>query len=200
MNAGIDQWGSADQEDEEQSEDSEFDEAVVEFLGSSASFEKNADAIQFEMLLEQFAEENNNRRGVSAAANWCDLSILQRSHAYQKYSTTATMHASVINHESFHVLDYMRSKQATTNECGIHGVEYGHQQETVEISVEAEVEGIFNALGDTMESNVTEHVLFMQHQPNYARGRYRWLFAAAASVVSLVSLALVLCFTNLASS
>uniref|UniRef100_A0A0A9EC38 Uncharacterized protein n=1 Tax=Arundo donax TaxID=35708 RepID=A0A0A9EC38_ARUDO len=49
-------------------------------------------------------------------------------------------------------------------------------------------------------NNTSDHAVHAAQQPNGARGRHRWLFVAAAPVLSLVSLALVLCFTNPASN
>ncbi|TVU50627.1 hypothetical protein EJB05_02005, partial [Eragrostis curvula] len=98
--------------------------------------------------------------------------------------------------------EYERLKQDRTNERDIHGVEYTHPQETFEeVSDEPEVEGTFDTrAGTTKEANTNGHVVPDRQQPNGARGRHRWLFIAAAPVVSLVSLALVLCFTNPSSS
>jgi hypothetical protein len=48
--------------------------------------------------------------------------------------------------------EYERSKRATANEGGIHGVERNHPQETAEeTSYEPEVEGSSNTVGGTME-------------------------------------------------
>jgi hypothetical protein len=95
-------------------------------------------------------------------------------------------------------MEYERSKLATANEGGIHGVDRTHLQEAVEeTSYEPEVERSSNTAGGTMEEiDAHEDAAYSAQEPNGARGRHRWLFIAAAPVVSLVSLALVLCFTN----
>jgi len=81
-------------------------------------------------------------------------------------------------------------------------VEHTHPQETIEeTSYEPEVEGSSNTVGGTMEeTNTHEHAAYSAQQPNRARGRHRWLYIAAAPVVSLASLAILLCFTNSAGN
>ncbi|XP_062203342.1 uncharacterized protein LOC133905541 [Phragmites australis] len=211
-------------------EDTEGPEIRRLFIGNPGDY--------VEMLLEQFAEDNNTRRGVPPAATSfvenLPSVVISTSHEtnggvscpvckdHMPIRTIAKQlpcmhlyHPSCIlpwlsSRNTCPVCryelptddpEYERSKQATTNERGIHGVDHAHPQETVEeISDEPEVEGTFNTHSGTMEeTNTSEHAVHASQQPNGARRRHRWLFIAAAPVVSLVSLALVLCFTNPAS-
>ncbi|KAJ1273861.1 hypothetical protein BS78_05G017200 [Paspalum vaginatum] len=193
------------------------------------------DARQFEMLLEQFAEDNNSRRGappaaVSSVENLPSV-IISRSNEINgvvtcpvckdamPIKTVAKQLPCMHLYHSSCILpwltsrntcpvcryelptddqEYERSKHATATEGGINVVEHTHPQETIEgTHNEPEVEGSSNTRGGTMEETDTrEHAAHAARQPNEARGRHRWLFIAAAPVVSLVSLALVLCFTN----
>ncbi|XP_066336635.1 uncharacterized protein [Miscanthus floridulus] len=201
------------------------------FIGNPGDY---VDARQFEMLLEQFAEDNNSRRGAPpAAASFIEnLSPVVISKSYEinggvtcpvckddmPVTTVAKQLPCMHLYHSSCILpwlssrntcpvcryelptddpEYERSKHATVNEGGIHGVERTHLQEVVEETYEPEVDGGSNTGGDTMEeTNTREHAVPTAWQPNGAHGRHRWLFIAAAPVVSLVSLALVLCFTN----
>uniref|UniRef100_A0A0A9DJU3 RING-type E3 ubiquitin transferase n=1 Tax=Arundo donax TaxID=35708 RepID=A0A0A9DJU3_ARUDO len=208
------------------------------FIGNPGDY---VDSRQFEMLLEQFAEDNNIGRGAPPAATSFIESlpsvVISTSHEtnggvmcpvckdHMPIRTIAKQLPCMHLYHSSCILpwlssrntcpicryelptddpEYERSKQATTNERGIHGVEHIHPLETVEeISDEPEVEGTFNTHGgiSTMEeTNTSEHAVHAAQQPNGARGHRRWLFLAAAPVVSLVSLALVLCFTNPSSN
>ena len=54
--------------------------------------------------------------------------------------------------------------------------------------------------GAEVEDSTDELAVHAAQQPDRGRGRTRWLFIAAAPVVSFVSLALVLCFANPATS
>lgn len=201
------------------------------FIGNPGDY---VDARQFEMLLEQFAEDNNSRRGAPpAAASFIEnLSSVVISKSYERnggvtcpvckddmpITTVAKQLPCMHLYHSSCILpwlssrntcpvcryelptddpEYERSKHATVNEGGIHGVERTHPQEVVEETYEPEVDGSSNTGGDTMEeTNTREHDVPTAQQPNGAHGRHRWLFIAAVPVVSLVSLALVLCFTN----
>ncbi|KAK8447157.1 hypothetical protein SEVIR_8G010400v4 [Setaria viridis] len=212
--------------------DTEGREIRRHFTGNPGDY---VDARQFEMLLEQFAEDNNTTRGPPPAAtssveNLASVVIstsneingdlmcpvckdempiktvakqLPCMHLYHSSCILPWLSSRntcpVCRYElPTDDMEYERSKRATANEGGIHGVERNHLQETVEeTSYEPEVEGISNTAGGTMEeTNAHEHAVYSAQEPNGAHGRHRWLFIAAAPVVSLVSLALVLCFTN----
>ncbi|KAL6642167.1 hypothetical protein ACP70R_020348 [Stipagrostis hirtigluma subsp. patula] len=290
MNAGMDQWDSDDQVDDEdeQSEESGFGETVgtmqqrqqqwhdialsglnrqesedvvwtwrttggqgVNITNSMADTEgpeiirpfiqnpgDYVDARQFEMLLEQFAEDNTTRRGTPPAATSfvenLPSVVLCTSHEtngvvicpvckdHMPITTVAKQLPCMHLYHSSCILpwlssrntcpvcryelptddpEYEMSKQATTNERGIHGFEHSHLQETFEeIPDDSEVEGTTTSGGMMEETNTSDHDLHTAQQPNGERRRHRWLFTAAAPVVSLVSLALVLCFTNPASN
>ncbi|RLM69623.1 uncharacterized protein C2845_PM17G00180 [Panicum miliaceum] len=225
MNAGLDQWDSDDPEDDEgeQSEESDLGEAGdtmqerwqrwhdidVDLIGlneqepedtvwtwrtagsqgvNMTNFRADTEG-QFGMLLEQFAEDNNTTRGAPPAA----------TSSVQNLPSVVISTSNEINGDD---TEYERSKRVATTEGSIHGVERTHSQETIEeTSYEPEVEGSSNTVGGTMEqTNTHEHAVYSAQQPNRARGRHRWLYIAAAPVVSLVSLALVLCFTNSAGN
>jgi hypothetical protein len=200
------------------------------FIGNPGDY---VDARQFEMLLEQFADEDNSsRRGAppAAASSIENLSSVVISKGYEinggvtcpvckddmPITTVAKQLPCMHLYHSSCILpwlnsrntcpvcryelptddsEYERSKHAAVNEGGIHGVERTHPQEVVEETYEPEVDGGSNTGGDTMNETNT-HEQHTAQQPNGAHGRHRWLFIAAAPVVSLVSLALVLCFTN----
>lgn len=216
--------------------DVEGPEIRTPFVGNPGDY---VDARQFEMLLEQFAEDNNSRRGAPPAATSfvenLPSVVISTSHETNgsvicpvckdpmpiraKAKQLPCMH---LYHSSCILPwlsstntcpvcryelptddpEYERSKQATTNERDVHGAEHTHLLEIVEeISDEPEVEGThYTVSGTVEEDNTSEHAVHVAEQPNRAWGRSRWLFVAAAPVVSLVSLALVLCFTNPASS
>ncbi|CAN6339402.1 unnamed protein product [Urochloa humidicola] len=193
------------------------------------------DARQFEILLEQFAEDTNTKRGAPPAATssvknlpsvvistsneisggvTCpvckdDMPIktvakqLPCMHIYHSSCILPWLSSRntcpVCRYElPTDDMEYERAKRATANEGGIHGVERTHLQATVEeTSYDLEVDRSSNTAGDlTEETNTREDSVYSAQQSNGARGHHRWLFIAAAPVVSLVSLALVLCFTN----
>jgi hypothetical protein len=202
------------------------------FTGNPGDY---VDARQFEMLLEQFAEDNNTTRGpppaatssvenlpsvVISASNEINGGIacpickdempiktvakqLPCMHLYHSSCILPWLGSRntcpVCRYElPTDDMEYERSKLATANEGGIHGVDRTHLQEAVEeTSYEPEVERSSNTAGGTMEEiDAHEDAAYSAQEPNGARGRHRWLFIAATPVVSLVSLALVLCFTN----
>jgi hypothetical protein len=80
--------------------------------------------------------------------------------------------------------------------------EHTHVQEIAEeIFDEPEAEETHDTSGGAVEvTNTSEHGVHVAEQSNRAPDRSRWLFMAAAPVVSFVGLALVLCFANPASS
>ncbi|KAM0897987.1 hypothetical protein ACQ4PT_022215 [Festuca glaucescens] len=291
MNAGMDQWDSDDQEDEDvQLEESDFDEAVnttqqrqqqsrgigpneltgwesedgawtwrmnvtrranminlmaemegtdiaTPFVGNPGDY---ADATQFEMILQQFAEDNNSRRGAPPAAtsfvgNLPSLVISARHTAdggvicpvckdLMPIETRAKQLPCMHLYHSSCILPWLssrntcpvcryelptddpefeRSKRAMINERDVHGVEeHTHVQEIVEeFFDEPEAEDTHYTAGDAVEvTNTSEHGIHVAEQSNRARNRSRWLFMAAAPVVSFVGLALVLCFANPTSS
>ncbi|CAN6362089.1 unnamed protein product [Urochloa humidicola] len=202
------------------------------FIGNPGDY---VDARQFEMLLQQFAEDTNTSRGAPPASTssienlpsvvistsneisggvTCpvckdDMSIktvakqLPCMHLYHSSCILPWLSSRntcpVCRYElPTDDMEYERSKHATANDGGIHRVERTHLQATVEeTSYELEIEGSSNTAGGTSEETTRrEQAVYSARQPNGAHGRHRWLFIAAAPVVSLVSLALVLCFTN----
>jgi len=206
------------------------------FIGNPGDY---VDARQFEMLLEQFAEDSYTTRGAPPAATSSvenlpsvvistsneinggvicpvckdDMPIqtiakqLPCMHLYHSSCILPWLSSRntcpVCRYElPTDDTEYERSKHATANEGSIHGVEHTHPQETIEeTSYEPEVEGSSNTVGGTMEeTNTHEHAAYSAQQPNRARGRHRWLYIAAAPVVSLASLAILLCFTNSAGN
>jgi len=216
--------------------DTEGREISRVFIGNPGDY---VDARQFEMLLEQFAEDSNTTRGAPPAATssvenlpsvvistsneinggvTCpvckdDMPIqtiakqLPCMHLYHSSCILPWLSSRntcpVCRYElPTDDTEYERSKHATANEGSIHGVEHTHPQETIEeTSYEPEVEGSSNTVGGTMEeTNTHEHAAYSAQQPNRARGRHRWLYIAAAPVVSLASLAILLCFTNSAGN
>ncbi|KAF0918586.1 hypothetical protein E2562_025178 [Oryza meyeriana var. granulata] len=217
-------------------DDMEGPEMRTTFVGNPDDY---VDARQFEMLLEQFAEDSNSRRGAPPAATSfiesltsviisashqtngdvicpvCKDPIPTRARAKQ-LPCMHLYHSSCIlpwlsSRNTCPVCryelpkddaEYERSKQATSNERDIQVVEHTHLQESVEeISDEPEIEVTRHmASGAMAETNTSEHDVHVAEQPNRARRRSGWLFIAAAPVVSLVGLALVLCFTNPARS
>lgn len=288
MNAGIDQWDSDDQEDEDvQLEESDFDEAVdtmrqyqhqsrgigpselagweseegvwawrmtasqranmtnlmadmegpeirTPFVGNPGDY---ADARQFEMILEQFAEDNNSRRGAPPAATSFIGNLpsvyISKSHETDggvicpvckdpmPIRTRAKQLPCMHLYHSSCILpwlssrntcpvcryelptddrEYKRSEQAATNERDDRLIEeHTRLQEFVEeIPDEPEVEETHYTPNRAVEeTNTSEHGA---EQSDRAHGRRRWLFIAAAPVVSFLGLALVLCFANPANS
>jgi hypothetical protein len=81
----------------------------------------------------------------------------------------------------------------------MHGMGHTRQQEIVEeTSDEVVAEGAHHTVNGTeVEDSTDEHAVHAAQQPDRGRGRTRWLFIAAAPVVSFVTLALVLCFQTL---
>ncbi|CAN6335392.1 unnamed protein product [Urochloa humidicola] len=202
------------------------------FIGNPGDY---VDARQFEMLLEQFAEDTNTLRGAPPAStssienlpsvvistsneingdvtcpvckdNMPVKTVAKRLPCMHLYHSSCILPwlssrntCPVCRYElPTDDMEYERSKRAAANEGGILGVERTHLQATVEeTSYELEVEGSSNTPGGTSEeTTIREQTVYSARQPNGAHRRHRWLFIAAAPVVSLVSLALVLCFTN----
>lgn len=210
-------------------------DVTTPFVGNPGDY---ADARQFEMILQQFAEDNNSRRGAPPAAtsfigNLPSLVISARHEAdggvicpvckdLMPVETRATQLPCMHLYHSSCILPWLssrntcpvcryelptddpefeRSKRATTNERDVHGLEeHTHLQEIVEeIFDEPESEETHYTAGGVVEvTNTSEHGV--AGQSNRARNRTRWLFMAAAPVVSFVGLALVLGFANPTSS
>jgi hypothetical protein len=206
------------------------------FIGNPGDY---VNARQFEMLLDQFAEENNTRRGAPPAAksiienlpsvvisishetnggvtcpvckdNMPAKTVTKQLPCMHQYHSSCILpwlsyrNTCPVCRYEFPTddLEYERLKHATANERGIHWLEHIHPQEPVEeISVGPEVEGAFNTRnGTTEEANTNGHSAHASQRPDRARGHQRWLVIAAAPVVSLVGLALVLCFASSSSN
>lgn len=208
-------------------DDMEEPEMRTTFVGNPDDY---VDARQFEMLLEQFAEDNDSRRGAPPAATSfienlpsviisashqtngdvicpvCKDPIPTRARAKQ----LPCMH---LYHSSC-ILPWLSSRNTCPvcrYELPTDDAEYERSKQATtnvrdiqvveEISDEQEVQVTRQmAAGVIEETNTSEHNVRVDEQPNSARRRSGWLFIAAAPVVSLIGFALVLCFTNPARS
>lgn len=208
-------------------EDMEGPEMRTTFVGNPDDY---VDARQFEMLLEQFAEDNDSRRGAPPAATSfienlpsviisashqtngdvicpvCKDPIPTRARAKQ----LPCMH---LYHSSC-ILPWFSSRNTCPvcrYELPTDDAEYERSKQATtnvrdiqvveENSDEQEVQVTRQmAVGAIEETNTSEHNVRVDEQPNSARRRSGWLFIAAAPVVSLIGFALVLCFTNPARS
>ncbi|KAL5205063.1 hypothetical protein ABZP36_009934 [Zizania latifolia] len=203
-------------------EDLEGPEIRTIFVGNPGDY---VDARQFDMLLEQFADDSISRKGAPPAASSFIVNlpavIISTSHQIngdvicpvckdpipvraraRQLPCMHLYHSSCIlpwlsSRNTCPVCryelptddtEYEWSKRATTNQRDIQVVQHTYLQESVEeISDEPEVE---------VTRYTSEHDVYVAEQPNRTHRCSGWLFITAAPVVSLVGLALVLCFTN----
>jgi len=217
-------------------EESEGPQIRRHFVGNPGDY---ADARQFQMLLEQFSEDNNPRRGAPPTAT-SFIENLASTILSTIHDTSGSVICAVCKdpmpigtrakqlpcmhlYHSSCILpwlssrntcpvcryelptddpEYERAKRAARNERDMHGMGHTRQQEIVEeTSDEVVAEGAHHTVNGTeVEDSTDEHAVHAAQQPDRGRGRTRWLFIAAAPVVSFVTLALVLCFANPSSS
>ncbi|KAL6870603.1 hypothetical protein ACP4OV_014451 [Aristida adscensionis] len=188
------------------------------FIGNPGDY---VDARQFEMLLGQFAEDNSMTRGAPPAATSfvenLPSVVVCRSHEtnggvlcpvckdHMPIKTIAKQLPCMHLYHSSCILpwlgsrntcpvcryelptddpEYERSRRVATDESDTHGMGQTQQQEIVEEN------------SDELTSGAIAESSTSAQQPNRERGSIRWLFVAAAPVVSLVGLGIVFCFTN----
>ncbi|KAL6597389.1 hypothetical protein ACP70R_046829 [Stipagrostis hirtigluma subsp. patula] len=207
--------------------DTEQPESRRLFIGNPGDY---VDARQFEMLLEQFSEDNNTRRGAppTAASFVQNLPFVVISTCHETNGgvicpvckdhmpirTIAKQLPCTHLYHSSCILPWLGSRNTCPvcrYELPTDDPEYErskrittNERDTHDMGQIQQQEGVEEtSIVEGTHNGAVLETSTTEHaaqQPNGEHGRTRWFFIAAAPVVSLVGLALVFCFTNPAAS